>query len=382
MPKNILFLEQFPNISGGQKVLLDILRGLDRNKYTPYVALPKRGELSGELDKLGIKYFVLPIGVYSAGRKSLFDMISYIAHSILLIPMCIWIIKNNKISLVYANAPRTYLWGTIAAKLSGVPMIWHLHSILHGLELKLCSILLSFGVKKVIAVSRSAAEPFNKNKDKIEIVYNGIDAAKYSNAEDRERMRAELNIPAGSKVIGFIGQISRWKGIEDYINAAALIAEQEQQAIFLVVGDVLFGEDLGYKEHIKKLAVDLGGAKSISFLGQRRDVPRLLSAIDIIVIPSIEPDPCPLVLLEAMASGKAIVASAHGGVAEIIENGVTGKLYPPGDHRKLAELLSLLLKEQGMIGELGKRANIKVTRDLTRSIFIKKINAVIDKAIF
>jgi len=381
MQKNILFLEQFSNISGGQKVLLDILRGLDRNKYTPYVALPKRGELSGELDKLGIKHFVLPIGAYAAGKKGLFDVFSYIAHSILLIPICIWAIKKHKIDIVYANAPRTYLWGTIAAKMIKTPIIWHLHSILSGLELKLCSILLLFGVKKVIAVSRSVAGPF-KNEDRFEIVYNGIDAAKYCNVESRERVRGELLIPAGSKVIGFIGQLSRWKGIEDFIKAAALITEQAQQIVFLVIGDVLFGRDLGYKEYLNKLAMDLGVTSRIRFLGQRRDVPRVLSAIDIVVIPSIEPDPCPLVLLEAMASGRAIVASAHGGVAEILEDGVSGKLYPPGDHRKLAELLSLLLKEHALIGELGNRAKVKVTRDLTRDIFIKKINAIIDKATF
>jgi len=385
--KFILFLEQFSKISGGQKVLLNILAGLDRDKYLPYVGIPEKGELSDELEKLGVNYFILPLGSYSPGRKNILDIISYLFRSLFLIPRLVRIIRSYKINLIYANAPRTYLWATLAAKLTRIPIIWHLHSILSGWELKLCRVLLETSVTKMIAVSKSVVEPFLRENlslaNKVEVIYNGVNIDQFIVIRNGKKIRREFSIESGCHIIGFIGQIAKWKGIEDFIRAAALVLEKESNVVFLVFGDILFGreKEKKYQDYLNKLVDSLGVGEHVIFAGRRKDVPEILDAINVLVIPSIEPDPCPLILLEGMAAGKAVVASAHGGPAEIIEDGVDGKLFPPGDFSALAEIILSLLKDPEQARKLGETAQQKATENFSLPKQMQKIHDIISEVL-
>lgn len=385
--KNILFLEQFSNISGGQRVLLNTLAGLDRTKLSPMVAVPGRGELTRELERLKIRYVVLPIGSYSAGKKNVIDLINYIMRSLLLIPMTASLIKKEKIDLVYANAPRTFAFSAMAAKRCEVGIIWHLHSIMTGMELRTLASILKKKVDLMIAVSNSVAKPFvdidPALKEKISVVYNGIDQAPYENAGENPTLRSELGIPDGAKLVTYIGQVVAWKGIEDLVYAAADVLKRHSSARFLIVGDVLFGNrsQLGYRDKMIKLADELNIGKWMIFAGKRTDIPEILSTTDIVVIPSIEPDPCPLVLLEAMSAGKAVVASAHGGPAELIRNGENGILYPPRDRQALDTAITDLISAPDIIKRLGENAKRTAKKELTIEKYLNAVSGLINKVL-
>lgn len=355
--KNIIFLEQFSNIGGGQRVLLDIISGLDKSRYRPYVVIPAKGELSRKLEAMDVHYFVLPIGSYSPGKKSILDIFRYLIRSPLLMFLCARLLRKQKINMVYANAPRTFLWGTIAAKISKVPVIWHLHSIPTGIELKVCLKLYKYGVDKLITVSNSVAEPFLRAypslSAKINVVYTWVDLTKFDAVEDGSKIRKELDISDDIKIVAFIGQLSRWKGVEDFIRAAQMIIREEGKTFFLVVGDVMFGGRKEYRQCLVDLAGELGIAKNIRVLGARKDFIEMLKGIDILVVPSIKPDPCPWILLGGMAAGKPVVASAHGGPAEIIKDDVNGMLYRPGDIKDLAESILFLLRSPEDANKIG-----------------------------
>lgn len=360
--KNILFLEQFSNISGGQKMLLSMVSGLDKSKFTSMVAIPGKGELSDELDRIGIKYFIIPVGSYSAGKKNIFDAISLIFRSAMLVPITYRLIKNNGIDIVYCNAPRTFLWGTIAAKLAGKPVVWHLHSIFSGLELRLCKFSLQLGVNRVIAISKAVINPFvdgsSYNEERFHVIYNGIDTQKFSNIPEDWSVRTEFGINGNGNIVGYIGQLAKWKGVEDLVRAANEVLMKRPDTYFLVIGDVLFGgaKEIAFKESLHEMVRGWGIAERVKFTGQRSDIPRLLSAMDILVVPSKDPEPLSLALLEAMASGKAVVASDQGGPAEIISDGKNGRLFKPGDFHSLSDVILELLNDPSGLKSIAQQA--------------------------
>ncbi|MCK5494313.1 MAG: glycosyltransferase, partial [Candidatus Omnitrophica bacterium] len=126
--KKILFLEQYVKLSGGQKVLLSIIDGLEGN-YEFSVMLPKTGVLTDELDKRNITYQQLPVGYYSLGKKNFWDFLNYVIRLPYLILKVCLIIDKEKPDLIYANAARTFVFATIAAAIKKVPLVWHVHSI-------------------------------------------------------------------------------------------------------------------------------------------------------------------------------------------------------------------------------------------------------------
>ena len=381
--KKILFLEQFSNISGGQRVLLSILEGLDKKVFDFYVCIPAKGELSAELEKLGVGYSIIPIGSYSSGKKSVFDWINYFFRLFFVIPSLIRIIKGNKIDIIYCNAPRTFFFGALAAKFTGVKVVWHIHSMISGFYLKLNAFLAKFFVDKLIAVSNAVANPFLKEQQelgaKIEILYNGVDVKKYNVDFNIDEVKKDLNIPNDFKVVGFIGQVAKWKGIEDFIMAVELVLKSDPKIIFLVVGDVLFEgkKGLKYKDYLFGLIKSKKIEDKVLFLGKRGDIPRLLSIMDVFVLPSIEPDPCPLILLEAMAAGKAVIVTNHGGPSEILENNQDGVLYKNEGYLLLSEAEKTVLNSQDLRSNLGYNAKMKIEKHFQISQFQQKISNIL-----
>ena len=377
--KNILFFEQFSNISGGQKVLLNILSGLYKENYKSYVVLPEKGELSKELERMSIKYYILPIGKYSAGKKSLFDMFNFLFRMFYLPFVTIRIIKDDHIDILYANAPRTFILAGIAGRWCRIPVIWHLHSILTGLNLKVVSIAAKWLANRIIAVSKAVSDPLISSErslaGKINVVYNGIDAEPYEKQYNKLKLKEELGISPNDKVIGFIGQIAEWKGLDNFILSAKNVLRNPVNVTFIIAGDALFG-DIEYKN---KILADIKGFEKIKYIGQRKDIPELLNIIDIFVLPSIKPDPCPLILLEAMAAGKAILATNHGGASEIIKDKTDGFLYPANNANMLTHIILEMLNDQMMLETVGRTAHGTLTKDYNNLRFQNEINSILQE---
>ncbi|MBU0630228.1 MAG: glycosyltransferase [Candidatus Margulisbacteria bacterium] len=352
--KNILFLEQFSFLGGGQKVLLKLIKGLD---YRSWVIIPGEGDFSRALTGIGAQPIVAPIGQYSTGRKSLIDFVKYLFLSIIMVFFSIYIIKKNQINIVYANAPRTFLWGALAAKICGIPVIWHLHSNLKGVELRLSRFLAKHWVDKLIAVSNFTSNVFNNGDPillaKTSVVYNGIDPREYDQVAVSD-LHKTYNLQ-GKKVITFIGRITPLKGIKTLIEAADII-KNEGQLAYLIVGEPAPGDrkDVEYRGKL----VDFVGKHKLTdrvlFVGQRNDIPSILKMTDILVLPSVEPEACPLVILEAIAAGKNVITTDIGGQAELAKEGL---LFPPGDAQKLADLIIL-----GINTKVGRESGAVETR--------------------
>ncbi|MFC1667403.1 glycosyltransferase family 4 protein [Candidatus Omnitrophota bacterium] len=380
--KKIIFLEQYSKISGGQKVLLSLINGF-KDHYECCVVVPEKGDLTKELENLKITYAIFPMGYYSLGKKTPFDIFNYLFRLPYLIQKLTKLIKEKDIGLVYANGARSFVWGTIACNLTNTSIVWHIHSIFAtGIIRKLC---IFFGknriVKKIIVVSRAVKEPLFAIGGKIELIYNAVDTKLYFPRENKYGpLRKELKIMS-NPLIGIVGFLMEWKGVDDLIRAAKKVSSSHPQAKFAIIGDILYDiKGQRYKKYLKGLVNKLNLNNNVIFVGYRKDIPEIMKELDVFVLASKKPDPCPTSLIQAMASGVAVIATNFGGPAEIIRNNEDGLLYTSQNYTELAEKISFLLNNPKKMTDISHNACKKIKENYNQIDYLRRIKRIIDSS--
>jgi glycosyltransferase involved in cell wall biosynthesis len=222
----------------------------------------------------------------------------------------------------------------------------------------------------IVAVSKAVGDMFTgKAASKVRVIYNGTDTSRFSPAKDGTAVRREFNISGEELVIGVVGRLTQWKGQREFLKAASIISAHIPNTKFLIVGDTTFS-DPGYKDELCRLADRTGLSSRVIFTGFRTDVPELVAAMDLCVLPSVLPDPCPLVLFDYMASEKPVVATKLGGAPEIIEHGKDGILTDPFWTDDFAGEMISLLKDAPARKRLAASARQKVVECFTLDIFV------------
>lgn len=274
------------------------------------------------------------------------------------------LVRDQRVSLVHAHESFS---GTmlvrLGARLAGVPVITHAHvrdplsgnRLVRAYQLALNRWTSRACCSAVIAVSERVKEEFieqGTDPCKVRVVYNGIDAMTWQIA-DRQRAREELRIPRGSPVIAHIGRLCGTKGQYLLIEAAQTVGLQHDEAIFLLVGEDL--EQSGaYRRDLEGLARELKVDHMVRFLGYRGDVRQVLAAADVLALPS-SAEGLPIVILEAMAAERPVVATPVGGVPELVSHEETGLLVPVGDVEALAEAILRLIGDPDAAHRMGQR---------------------------
>lgn len=192
------------------------------------------------------------------------------------------------------------------------------------------------------------------DESRIEIIPNGIDTSRFV-ATDRATVLRSLGVPESSRVVGVVSRLSRLKGIETFIQAAALIAKQADDVRFVIVGEPSPIKNLEYLVELSGLAQSLGIGDKVIFTGLRSDVPAVMSALDVSVMPSLN-EALSNVLLESMAAGAPVVATDVGGTSEALVDGVNGRLVPPASPELMAAAIQQLLDSPALAQRLGGAA--------------------------
>lgn len=274
------------------------------------------------------------------------------------------LLRRERFDLVHAHLTYAAIWGALAARRVGVPLVATLHTLPCGgrvwsrerLRQRLMCWLLRLAGARVVAVSeavrRAYAEAGLLPARSLEVLPNGIDAAAFElGPVARDTARAELGLPAGARAITTVAVLRWGKGLDVLLRAAALLAKGQPELTLLIAGDGAL------RPALERLARDLAIADQVRWLGFRRDVPQVLAASDLFVLPSLF-DAFPGALLEAMAAALPIVASAVGGVPEILGHPPCGRLVAPGDPVALAQALAALLDapaaERTALGEAAR----------------------------
>jgi glycosyltransferase involved in cell wall biosynthesis len=195
-----------------------------------------------------------------------------------------------------------------------------------------------------LAARRAVAPP-----ERLVLIENAIDASYFSQRIDRGWARAQLGITGEQVVVGFVGRLARQKGVDCLIQAARLVVGEVPNLRFVLVGE---GEMEGAVRH--KISAH-GLDSHVMLTGFRTDIPQMLAALDIFVLPS-RYEGLPYTLMEAMASGCATVATEVGGNRDLIQSGSTGILVPPSAPRALADALLRLAERPDERERLGRAA--------------------------
>lgn len=365
-PKKILYLQSVSEIGGSDMTLLRTVEVLDKTRFEPHVVLPGAGPLIGAFRDAGCKIHILPsmrkLTSRNGGRYFARYMLGYLPA----IFQIVRLIRFEGISLVHTNSLHN-LYGFLAAKLAGVPHIWHVREIvayprfMKRLETALARhfsvrcIVMSDAIANMFqSTGKSPAPPLVK-------LYDGIDLDLFHpNQRSGLRIRKELGIGEGVPFIGNVNRLDPKKGLVLFLEAAAEIHKDMPEARFLICGGEIPGHE-GYELILKERAKALGIADWVFFSGWRycfRDIPEIYGALDVSVQCPVYPEAYGLANIEAMATGVPVVAVAEGGPAEICVHGESALLIPSHDPRAIARTVIALLKDPvraGTIGAAGRR---------------------------
>jgi glycosyltransferase involved in cell wall biosynthesis len=193
---------------------------------------------------------------------------------------------------------------------------------------------------------------------RIVVIPNGVDLGRFAAPRDPADLRRSLQVPEGARLVAVVSRLHRMKGIEDFLDAAAMVAATRDDVRFLVVGEPPAADTHYFTELIGR-ARALGIAGRVIFTGLRSDVPAVLAAVDVSVMPSLN-EALSNVLLESMAAGAPVVATAVGGTTEALADGQSGVVIPPGDPAAMAAAIGRLLDHPGIARELGARARTTI----------------------
>jgi glycosyltransferase involved in cell wall biosynthesis len=229
------------------------------------------------------------------------------------------------------------------------------------------------GADRIITVSQAVSSVL-QGAGRVTLVYNGSDINQFK-MNQPSTLRDELHLTADIPIVGIVGRLTPWKGHMVFLDAAQIMVKNGSNCHFAIIGDSIdpvTGES-PYRSTLESYSARLGIENRVTFLGHRKDTSNIMSGVDVLVVPSIRPEPFGLVATEAMASGKPVVASNIGGLPEIVVDGVTGRLFIPGDPAALAEALASFVDNSGLRKQWGQAGRERVEAHFTLDRYIAAI---------
>lgn len=359
--QNILFINSIRMWGGAEVWLMDVMHGLqDRGHQVTLVCRP---ETILEENATAEGFDVVPIKM-----RSDFD------------PVVIWkmwrLMKRKDIQILCTNMDKELRFGGIAAKLAGVKAVIPSREVDYPLKNKLrYRFTYNYLADYILANSLSTKNTLLKSApwlqtNRVEVVYKGIHPEPYLNAaDDRMRIREEFGIRPGEVVVGFVGQIDERKCIQDIIDSIPAVLKAVPDARFLFVGKGNLENDL-LRQRSKR-----GLAKEIIYAGFRKDIPAIMQAIDLLILPS-KVEGFGYVLIEAMAAAKPVVATNVSSIPEIVKHGETGFLVPVHQPEKLANAIVTILKDENLAVLMGQNGRERMLENFTIERMISQIESI------
>ena len=280
---------------------------------------------------------------------------------------CLRLVRRLKaldVRLLHAHDLSSLAYGVVAGLLLRIPVVMTEHSRHYIDERPLRRLekrLLCLGLDRLVNVSpelaRASVARDGVAPDKVTVIENGVDAARFAGGNG-EAWRTALGLAPGTPAIGMVGRLEAIKGPDVLLSAFAALADRFPDAVLVYAGDG------GLRPSLEDRARGLGLAHRTHFLGARADIPDIMAGLDILALPSLS-EGLPFALLEGMAAGRAVAATAVGRVPEILLPGQrteTGLLVPPGDPHTLSLALASLLANEALRLRLGRAAREYVVR--------------------
>jgi glycosyltransferase involved in cell wall biosynthesis len=285
------------------------------------------------------------------------------------------VIRRRGIALVHSNTS-VILGGAAAAGLAGVPHVWHVRETYERFARLWPTYRRVLGTARAIpCVSKATAAQF-EHDSRVRVIYDGlaVDARRAPRADARMALGLDTTTP----VIAMLGRVSDWKGQDVLVRALAEPPLADRGAIGVLAGEPWPGAE-DRLQAVLDLAAELGVTDRVRRVGFRDDVETVYGAADLVAVPSTAPDPLPGAAIEASAAGCPVIASAIGGLPEIISDGENGRLVPPGDATAFARVAAELLDNPEERKRLGAAAAADARERFAPALLLGSIHALYDE---
>jgi glycosyltransferase involved in cell wall biosynthesis len=361
---------------GSSKVLLQAVTALKASGHKVCVVVSEKGPLTDALALEGIETKIIRLGIL---RRRFLNVLGLVNRAGVLTralfslkKLC----KQNHIDIIYTNTAPVIIGG-ILSKFTGIKNVWHLHEILEPSSFmhRFFGWLINATAQKVIVVSDAVYNNWARRIDanKMVKVNNGFEASDINvGANANDTLREQLNLNDNTVLVGMVGRVNLIKGQFYFIQIAAAAKAAGLNCHFVMIGDAYKGYEYLYPQLESQIA-ELGLQNTITNLYYQPNAVSLIQQLDIFVLPSIKPDSFPVVILEAMAAGKPIIATNQGGAQEQIDDCVTGFLVPINDATIAAQKLGVLVNNPDMRTRMGQAGAKKLQEQFSLATFNKNI---------
>jgi glycosyltransferase involved in cell wall biosynthesis len=361
----VAFIAAASKIGGANRVLMDLVTGLDRSRYRPLIVAPGPGALPDWANTAGIDCRIVP-GDDMTGWAATLTRAARLAP----------VLARHRTRIVHAMAETCYRAAGVAGGWLGARRIVHFG---FPPEPDALQWFLPVGPEALIGCYDGQAREvgalvhrFRPSCRAIGIP-NGIDLARYSASQPPSARRVD---EGKGPIVLTVGHLSEVKGHDVLLRAAAIVARSRPDCRFWLLGDET--TEVGARARLEQMVVDLHLGDHVKFLGWRADVANMLHAATLVTLPSLN-EGLPLAVLEAMACGKAVVATPVGGVPEAVEDGSTGALVPPGDADALASAISTLLGDPARLATWGRRAREVAEERFSLDRVVRRVESLYDE---
>jgi len=379
----VLYVNHTSATSGGERSLLDLLGGLPY-AVSPVVACPP-GPLADAVRGLGVEWRRLPAidaslrlhplhtpaGVARLAAGAV--IVAHLAHRV-------------RADLVHGNSVRSGLIASFAAHLGAPPVVVHVRDCLPpGRVSTLTLRAIAGGASAVLANSQytraGVLRAVAARQATVRVVYSPVDTARFDpDRFDPSEARARLGLPRTAPVLAVVAQMTPWKGQDDAVRILAQVKRKHPDARLLLVGSTTFAsratryDNQAYVRRLHALIASQGVRGEVVLLGERDDVPAVLRAVDLLLVPSWE-EPFGRTVVEAMAMNVPVVATSVGGPAEIVRAGVDGLLLEPRRPERWAEAAESLLDQPDRLARMGQSARVRVLDRFSLSAHVDAVLA-------
>jgi glycosyltransferase involved in cell wall biosynthesis len=354
-PVRVLQLTSSLGFYGAEQMIMTLITALDRESFDVRLAALEKKRASST-------------AIISAARAAGIDAVT--------LPCRGWVdwdaiqslkrlVEEQKIDILHCHEPKSRLYGAIVSRMTGVPMV-ATHHLWTGQNLRtrlveLLDAAVLHGCYKVIAVSSSVAQSMRRAlvpSRRIEVIPNGIALSGFRDGQQNSEVRASLGIPPGLPVIGAVGRLDIQKGHERLIEAARKITDAGQDATYIIVGEGV------ERPRLESLVQSLDLSDRVLLLGYKSDIRPYLAIMDLFVLPSRR-EGTPMALLEAMAMSKPVVATAVGGVPDVLTDGIDGIMLPENGTAGLSDALLRLLRDPALARQIARAGRRRVETEFS-----------------
>lgn len=338
--------------SGAERICLTLCAEMQRRGHRVLLLCKPNGGMPEEARKLGIEARTPAI----SGKLNLAAPL-VIARTA----------REFGADLIHTHLSSAGLWGSLAGRLAGVPVLTHVHALntWHYYRFGTRTVTCSEGVRQHLL--RQGADP-----RRVTVVYNGIEANRLNGVIGESDARRMLGLLPDQPVVGCVAHLSEKKGQKYLLQAVALLKERFPRLVCLLAGE---GEQF---DELRRTAAELGIAERVCLLGFREDVISVMNAMDVVVLPSIAKEGLGLALVEAALLEKPTIGSNAPGIDEALEDGVTGLLTPPGNAAALAEKLALLLDDVELRRRMGTAGRSRALRLFSMQAMCDRMEEIYD----